>query len=66
MPWEHQRGRGYTGCLSKTDDNSTKYVEASQNEERAVRDLRSGLLSGCPLDMRLGSMRGAEGGRVSF
>ena len=38
----------------------------SENEERAVRDLRSGLLSGCPLDMCLGSMRGAEGGRVSF
>ena len=38
----------------------------SENEERAVRDLRSGLLGGCPLDMCLGSMRGAEGGRVSF
>ena len=55
------------GCLSKEDDNSTKCVEffTGRRNSSAGPEV-TGLLSGCPLDMCFGSMRGAEGGRVSF
>ena len=53
------------GCLSEEDDDSTKYVEffTGRRNSSAGPEVRAPY-SGGPLDMCLGSMRGAEGGSM--